>query len=133
MVRTYEWFRGLLRTRSGLRLTVTAAVLLCFIRTDAEGIKGTEGFPRGHRTQTVFAYFRRMLRWALLFLTDHSRMPGTTTRGQSGVLHLLGLISGVRRRGSPFRPWTLVVEMDLLPARRLKAASLPHCRPDGRH
>jgi len=45
-------------------------VLLCFIRTDAEGIQGTEGFPRGHRTQTVFAYFRRRLRRALLFLTD---------------------------------------------------------------
>ena len=57
------------------------AVSLCFISTNAAGMQGTEGFPRGHRTQTVFAYFRRRLRRALLFLTDHSRKPGTTIRG----------------------------------------------------
>ena len=28
----------------------------------------TEGFPRGHRTQTVFAYFRRRLRRTLLLV-----------------------------------------------------------------
>ena len=58
---------------------------------------------------------------ALLFLTDHSRKPGTTMiRGsewQSGVQHLLGLIrvSGLRRggRGSPCRPWWLSLKLDL--------------------
>jgi len=68
-------------SRRGSTRVAARGVLLCFINTDAEGIKGTEGFPRGHRTQTVSAYFRRWLRRALLFLTDHSRSPGTTIRG----------------------------------------------------
>jgi len=38
---------------------------------------------------------------------------------QSGVLHLLGFISGVRRGGKGIPISSLVVEMDLLPARRL--------------
>jgi hypothetical protein len=33
---------------------------------DAEGIKGTQDFPRGDHTQTVCAYFRRWLRRSLL-------------------------------------------------------------------
>ena len=28
------------------------AVLLCFIRADVNVVKGTEGFPRGHRTHS---------------------------------------------------------------------------------
>ena len=101
-------------SRRGSTRVAARGVLLCFINTDAEGIKGTEGFPRGHRTQTVSAYFRRWLRRALLFLTDHSRSPGTTIRVQSGVLHLLGLVSGVRRGGKGIPISSLVVEMDRL-------------------
>jgi len=32
-------------------------VLLCFISTDAGGIQGTEGFPRGHRIQNGFRLY----------------------------------------------------------------------------
>ena len=67
-----------------------------------------------YRTQTVFAYFRRRLRRALLFLTDHSKSPVLISEIQSGVLHLLcdmlGLISGGRRGGKGIPISSLVVE-----------------------
>jgi len=73
-------------------------VLLCFIHTDAGGISysypmiGYRGLvpyddrvPRvapGVTTSKPFPpYFRRWLRRALLFRTDHSRSPGTTVGG----------------------------------------------------
>ena len=42
---------------------------------------------------------------------------------QSGVLHLLGLISGVRRGGKGIPISSLVVEMDLLPALHLNLST----------
>ena len=75
---------------------------------------GYRGFPRGHRTHTVSAYFRRWLRRALLFLTTTPEVPVLLSEVQSGVLHLLGLISGVRRGGKGIPISSLVVEMDLL-------------------
>jgi len=43
------------------------AVSLCFISTNAAGMQGTEGFPRGHRTQTGYA--------GPFFFASWSRVP----------------------------------------------------------
>ena len=54
----------------------------------------------------------------LLFLTDHTpEVPVILSEVQSGVLHLLGLISGVRRggKGIPISSLVPVIETDLLP------------------
>ena len=47
-------------------------------------------------------------------------VPVLLSEVQSGVMHLLGLITGVRRGGKEDPISSLVVEMDLLPARRLR-------------
>ena len=60
--------------------------------------------------------------------TDTPECP-VLSGAQRVVLHLLGLIRGVRRGGKGIPMSSLVVEMDLLPARprRLNRSNLKSC------
>ena len=93
------------------------SVLLCFISTDAGGI-GYRGLTQGSPHPNSFRlYFRRWHAGPSSSLQTTPECPVLLSEVQSGVLHLLGLISGVRRGGKEIPTLSLVVEMDLLPRR----------------
>jgi len=94
--------------------------LLCFISTDTGGIYRV---PRVSPGVTASKLFPPLL---VAGYTGPSSSLQTTPECpvlillsgvQSGVLHLLGLISGLRRGGRGIPMSSLVVEMDLLPPR----------------
>ena len=73
---------------------------VCFIITDADVVQGTVSFPRGHRTHpppTSIAGYAGPSR----FLTDNSRMSGTTIRGSKRGQHLLVLLGGSAETPEP--------------------------------
>ena len=101
---------------------MTLAAAVQSIATAIEGLDCSKAGRTNCRIQTVSAYVRRRLRRALLFL-KLTEVPVLLSEVQSGVLHLLGLISGLRRGGKGIPLSSLVVEMDLLPARRLRLSN----------
>ena len=100
-------------------------VLLCFISTDAEGIFWHRGFPQGSPPRHPNCL--RLLP-SLATPGPPSSLQTRTTpeipillfEVQSGVLHLFGLIRGGAPKSPKIPIPSSVVEMDRLPARRLR-------------